>query len=152
MNPGTYLQKRREAAGFTLGEVARQLAMMQFGQVSYTAVQRELIAAEAGTEPLDEARLALLRHVFPFSREVHRRLAAHAADPAAPMPEICRECACSFFDPCHPAGGTAKEFATGTCWWVFQPDPTAEPLCSACALSAPAPVPPVPPTPVKEAA
>lgn len=142
MQPGTYLSKRRHAAGLSLGEVARQLALLQFGIVAYQAgaIARQMKAAEASGEPLDNGQLALLRHVFPLDAEIYRKLvlrhtAAPEDRPPLPLPMVCRACACSWCDPCHPAAGTPAAFATGTCAWADEPgnpdDP--RPICTACA-------------------
>lgn len=128
MKPGTYIKKRREAAGLSLGEVARQLAAMQFGIVRLDRANllAELEHIEADEAGLTLAQAQVLRNVFSLDVGVYdqlldRHLAAKDAREALPLPQICRGCGCSFFDACVPT--TLDE----ACHWAA-PD-----LCSACA-------------------
>lgn len=78
MKPGAYLRSRREAAKLSIGECARQLALMHFGlsRIAYRALLTELEEAEASTSPLTPAQADLLRNVFPFDRALYRQLVA----------------------------------------------------------------------------
>ncbi|WP_375290886.1 hypothetical protein [Qipengyuania sp.] len=164
MPPGTYLRKRREAAGIRIGEVARQVALMSFGIRPYQTGQIlfELVAAEDDRTTLSPPQTALLQHVFPFDRTIYGQLVDLAlADPQTlphlPQPRICTRCACSWNDPCRSTIGTSDgSFFILPCAWTSGPEIDGkEPLCSACA-HAPAPgtitIIPTPTNPAKEPA
>ena len=133
MRPGLYLQKRRQTAGLQVGEVARQLAVMQFG---FNPINRAVTLAHMAAVEMSERHLSLpqaevLRNVFAFDVSVYdqlvdRDLADEITRRSLPHPQICRDCACSYFDPCEKPG--AHPFADATvCGWA------EEDLCTHCA-------------------
>lgn len=134
MSPGVYLRKRREAAGLTLGEVARQLAAMQFGIVH---LDRANVLAQLEKIEDTEAGLTLpqaqvMRHIFPFDVGIYdqlldHHLAAKEEREALAQPPICRVCACSFFDPCDTSATDQGGSFRAACHWAELD------LCSACA-------------------
>ena len=113
MTPGSYIRLRRIAAGLSLGEAARQLAAMQLGLVR---LDRRKLLDELERIEADEAALTLAQAVY--SRLLSRG--------ALPLPQICRGCGCSWFDPCLPDPAIRGERAPA-CHWA-ETD-----LCSACA-------------------
>lgn len=126
MTPGIYLRKRREAAGLSLGEVARQLALFQLGVFGCgrSDILPQLERIEAGAAALTRAQADLLRNVLAFDPSVYNRL---LAGDTLPQPPICRVCACSFFDPCDTSATDQGGSFRAACHWA-EPD-----LCSACA-------------------
>lgn len=141
MSPGTYLQKRRAAAGLSLAEVSRTLAgYLAFGQPIFCpeVVESRLARAEGDVESLPLGLVEILVNVVPLDPAVYGQLVDRAlADPDTcaelPLPQLCRACACSFLDPCLPNPSRSGE-AGHTCHWA-EPD-----LCSHCAPARPAPV------------
>lgn len=118
MTPGTYLAKRRIAAGLSIEDVADAV-------VTVPAVpERDRIdwlrRIEADIAPVTEPIGNALFAVFPFDGDVLARLVdLHSPTPLRiEAPRLCRECACSDFDPCDDI--------VGPCAWVEQD------LCSAC--------------------
>jgi hypothetical protein len=135
MTPGTYLRKRREAAGVSL-----ELAAVAFVPFSSTPFQPLLSPPSEGQSMVATvlkiaARLAELendqRHVdgialmqlsgvVPFEREAYDRLVAlHFGVDVAP-PSICHQCGCGVFTACIDQGHP--------CAWS-ETDPN---LCTAC--------------------
>ncbi len=125
MTPGSYIRLRRIAAGLSLGEVARQLAAVQLGLVRLDRrkLLDELERIEADEAALTLAQAEVLRNVFPLDPTVYSRLLSHGT---LPLPQICRGCGCSWFDPCLPDPAIRGERAPA-CHWA-ETD-----LCSACA-------------------
>lgn len=114
MTPGAYLRVRRQAAGLSLDDVAVRLAV----EPAYPAMSRAewLAAMEEDIAPVAPDTARALRQVFAFDLIVLDRIANG-------MPvEICRGCACSWYDAC--------ETKHGGCYWV-EVD-----LCSVCAAEA----------------
>jgi len=128
MEPGTYLQKRREAAGLAIDDVARMMAPAS--PHARGRVAADLTAIERGGA-LDP-RLALglveeLRTIFRFDPTVYHALAAHAVDPDSelPLPNVCRLCGCSWNDPCEDPD-------RGPCAWAD----AEQDLCTRCLQAA----------------
>jgi hypothetical protein len=127
MIPGTYLRKRREAAGLGLQQVAAKLALLPWAVrpasiEDILLLEERLILAECGTRDLTPEQALLLRNVFRFDAAVYEQLfLCHHAGRASdlPRPQVCRSCACSWHDACDDGG-------VG-CHWSA--DPT---ICSAC--------------------
>ena len=127
MTPGTYLRMRREAAGIDVTDVASGLAVLPWAIRRVGAAERDelalrVAAAEEDRLPYTRPQAELLRNVFAFDVDVyHQLLMLHFAgdDPRArvglPVPQLCRDCACSWYDPCP-----------GGCAWA------EEDLCTAC--------------------
>jgi hypothetical protein len=131
MTPGTYLRKRREAAGLGVIQVAATLAiysMMPRSTNPRAVIVQRLNRAEEDLEPLNRAQLGLLRTAgFSLDIDVYLQLVDLHADPAnpdLPRPAVCRECACSWNDACLVNGRG--------CCWVEQPNPARDGLCTRC--------------------
>lgn len=134
MTPGTYLKKRREAAGLDLRQLAAGLAMLPWAirPASRADIDRlvgHLENAEADRDNLTIDQAALARNLFAFDLDVYQQLLWRHYDPVArgspwslPEPRVCRECACSWHDPCHTRHN-------GPCAFTER-DPG---LCTACA-------------------
>lgn len=128
MTPGTYLMKRRQAAGLSLEEVALHLlalpvAMTGYGRLHLTALAGRLALLEADRDVLSPAQAKLVRSAFSFDDDIYEQLVArHFAgeDCGLPEPRLCRGCGCSWHDACVTAGGP--------CAWSLD-DPS---LCTAC--------------------
>lgn len=126
MTPGTYLAKRRQAAGLSLGEVAEAIAALPWtlrtptsGEIAQLVARLEL--AEADRDNLTVPQAELLRNCFRFEVDIYERLLwQQCGADDLPMPPLCRHCACSWCEPCRDPSGA------GACMWV------AEDLCSAC--------------------
>lgn len=133
MTPGTYLRKRREAAGVSLELAA--VAFIPWPPAGLPAVRGALgtplvalvlkIAAwlaelENDQRHVDSLALTQLQGVVPFEREAYDRLVAlhHGVD--VPPPSICRECGCGVLTACSDQGHA--------CAWS-ETDPH---LCTAC--------------------
>jgi len=124
MSPGTYMRKRREAAGFSIDEIA-----MMVGGKSATGraeIKNLVERLEAGEVGQAQSLVYQLVGAFSFDERVYSALVLRAADPDSrvPIPPICRVCACSFFDPCHDLQGEA-------CGWAPVGE-GEEPLCTMC--------------------
>lgn len=130
--PGTYLRKRREAAGLSIEDVARRLAAMPFpigtphpAEVAHLATF--LREVEADNNNLTYGAALTLRNAYPFDVEAHWHLLVQRYDPDSadlPQPKLCRQCACSFHDACEVEGRP--------CAWS-EADPA---LCTACERAA----------------
>jgi transcriptional regulator with XRE-family HTH domain len=136
MSPGTYLRKRRIAAGLSIEQLAALIA----------AAPRQVIAARGEIEAMErdalragaaEALIRRLRNFFPFDGEILATLRLLAADPESslPRPMVCRRCACSWHDPC-------LDEARGSCAWAEEGE---RPLCTFCRTDEPEPGDVVPP-------
>ena len=127
MAPGTYLQKRREAAGFKIEDVATMLAPTAADRKT---LRNDIALPELGLfEPARVARgeaadlVDSLLAAFSFDQYVYFALVGAAADPAAAadLPAICRVCACTQNDACdHPDHGPCA-------WSGEEPN-----LCTSC--------------------
>ncbi|WP_338445928.1 hypothetical protein V5F89_12335 [Pelagerythrobacter marensis] len=127
MSPGTYIRKRRTMAGVSVAQASGALAALEIlahrtvrGRIGQ--LQQRLAAAEADRDHFTLCEAQILRNVFPFDPNVYEQLVDfHLAGPGAalPEPQICRNCACSYFDACM---GT-----DGPCAWH------SDDLCTVCA-------------------
>jgi len=133
MSPGTYLRLRREAAGFpTIHTLASFIAgaaprMMRPFEERRVMMTFALERAEGDREMLTNWQAGNLIPFFAFDPEVYQKLALlHADGPSSmlPVPQVCRDCGCSWFDPCTTD--------TCTCEWSAA-DPE---LCTACEAKA----------------
>lgn len=133
ISPGTYLRRRREAAGKSHGEVALALAALPWAvrppeQRDVDLLIGGIEEAEADRDNLTVPQALLLRNVYAFDVDVYEELLLiHHAGPGSclAVPQLCRVCACSWMDACvvSPAHVEPVE----VCEWVeFD-------LCSACA-------------------
>ena len=121
MSPGTYLQKRRKAAGLSIAAVAIHVAPNSRDLDRTIDALGRLEADEL--HPGDAFLVQLLRTAFAFDSYVYQQLVdLRLTDPGSmlPRPQVCDRCACSWHDPCQHADGEA-------CHWA------ADNLCSACA-------------------
>ncbi|WP_052507961.1 helix-turn-helix domain-containing protein [Sphingomonas hengshuiensis] len=114
MTPGTYLRKRRTAAGLSIEDVAALLPTEP--HVDLRARVEWLRGIEEGAYPAMTPNTVLaMREAFPFDPDIVCWLFALQNSPDLPAPRLCRICACSEEDACVPV-----------CSWVA-PD-----LCSSC--------------------
>lgn len=128
MTPGTYLRKRREAAGLTLPMVADRIAALPWAIRPATVDQVRRMAvllrqAEGDDNNLTVPQAMLLRNVYGFDVDIYQSLLLrHSYGPAIGVaaPQLCRYCACSWQDACTEHGNG--------CAWV-PGDPT---LCTSC--------------------
>jgi hypothetical protein len=136
MSPGTYIAKRREHAGLDQVDVA---VMISADEDSARQAGVRLMRLEGGAlERIEGIEVDIfldrLLAAFRFRKDIFRALVAAQADPTRPVPPVCRECACSFFDPCFDDHGL-------TCCWT-NAGSGEEPLCSQCDVE-PAPAGPI---------
>lgn len=126
MSPGTYLQKRRQVAGLTIEAAAAALAEPRH---SAEQIASRLRLVEAG----ETATMAAVVHMdlidrlpsaFRFDKHVYYALVGAAQNPKAPVPPVCRRCACSFWDACVDGGGDP-------CGWA-NAGSAEPPLCTMC--------------------
>ncbi|MCW2412034.1 MULTISPECIES: XRE family transcriptional regulator [unclassified Sphingobium] len=118
MSPGTYLARRRAAAGLEVEDVA-----LRIETTPYPMNLRDRVAwlrnIERDVSPLTISTAVALQQLYPFSGEVLVQLAACAEQPERTPPQLCRVCACTQHDPC------CEGYLT--CGWA-EPD-----LCTSCA-------------------
>lgn len=123
MTPALYMQKRREAAGLEVDDVAIMIGEDVGG---YAAAVEQLRKLEAGEDMPAEDLKSLLRilaiEAFSFDPYLYERLQLRAEDPTTPVPPICRGCACSWHDACRTPAGPCAWAETGE-----------QSLCTACA-------------------
>jgi len=117
MSPGQYLRRRREAAGLSIEDLA-----VRFNAVPdyWSARDRAdwFLTVEADIAPIPAGVAVMLRYFVRFNPIVLDALVARRAGLPVPLPRLCRECACSEWDPCE----------RGCSWVETDPD-----LCSRCA-------------------
>lgn len=123
MTPGTYIRKRREAAGVSRDHLA---TFVPTDPPVPSRTRSEWIESiEAGAYPVPYALMMVLERLVPFDPAVLDALAlAEASFDGVTVPPICRVCACSEYDPCLDTQGGHD---TEACAWA-EPD-----LCSFCA-------------------
>ncbi|MBA4164462.1 MAG: hypothetical protein C0510_07500 [Erythrobacter sp.] len=129
MTPGTYLEKRRLMAGYSLSSLARELLMLTcFGtsraESDFRRLRLTLISAEQGSLHHSPARIETIRNFVPLDPAVYFRLVD-----GEQVHGLCRLCACSFHDPCVLPVGPAAALGTSVC------DSTGPSVCSACEQS-----------------
>jgi hypothetical protein len=124
MRPGTYIRKRREAAGQTLDQVVSWFADDGSG-ITRGELMTQLRALESGTAPAKALSAEPLKGAFPFDPDVYLALVFLASGAKVALPPICRVCACSEFDAC------IDDVFGGTCAWA--------PLCTHCQGEDPGP-------------
>jgi hypothetical protein len=133
VTPGQYLRNRREAARLGTIQAAAHLALLASlprARNQRAAIASRLNAAEADELTLGAGELALIRDwAFPLDPAVYLQLADLHADPGnpdLPRPAVCRECGCSWTDPCLMVA------PFGSCCWAEQPTRERGGLCSRC--------------------
>jgi hypothetical protein len=126
VTPGTYLRKRREAAGVPIEKIAAGISTNPRWN------ERDRIILLQGIEgdvtPAANITLAALGNFYRFSPRIYDQLVTiHHFGGRVDPPQLCRVCACTEHDACR-VDQTGWRSATGGlgCWWV-EPD-----LCSAC--------------------
>jgi hypothetical protein len=134
MAPGTYLQLRREAAGYTLSMLAHELLLVTgFGQSraesDFRCLRLTLIAAEEGRMPHKRDRIELIRAFVPLDVSLYLHLVEceQSGDPYR-VDGICAVCACSFHDPCVLHVGPTAALGSSACR-------SGSEICSACEQS-----------------
>lgn len=125
MTPGTYLRKRREAAGWTLKEVVCALvclpdALRPVGGMQMRRLAERLIDAENDEDNLTVAQASLLRRLYPFDLGIYECLELCFHGCAVPVSRICSDCGCSWHDACLTDHGPCA-------WSETHPE-----LCTAC--------------------
>jgi hypothetical protein len=110
ISAGRYLQLRREAAGFTIAQIAERLAPAHKDRSDAVALIK--ILERDGARPRHEGAIAVLRTIFPFDIAVYRQL---CETPADRHPLICRGCGCSRYDLCEDETGCCHFEQPGQC-------------------------------------
>ena len=129
MSPGTYLRKRREAAGISLdlaavafvpwstpGDIAVRIGGEQLTGNSFDpavrlaadnnlilmvrAIARRIAELEADQRQVDRTITGCLARIVPIDVEIYDALVAMFLGVQVPLPQICHECACSWHRPC----------------------------------------------------
>lgn len=108
MSPGKYLQLRRAHTGLGLIQAAATMAALPWtvrnpGPTAKNRAHARLLAAEEDREHFTLPEVESLGTVIPLDPQVYVQLVdLHLAGPTAclPRPQVCRECACSWMDPC----------------------------------------------------
>jgi transcriptional regulator with XRE-family HTH domain len=118
ITPGTYLQRRRLAAGLSIDDVARLLDTEPHINERGRSAWLELVEADA--QPVSLSTLVALKRVYPFDITVIFTLERIRQGSAETPPRLCRVCACSQLDAC------VIDPPSRTCWWA------SEDLCSGC--------------------
>jgi len=132
MTPGTYLEKRRLMAGYSLSSLARDLLMLTgFGSSradsDFRRLRLTLASAEAGSLHHSRERIELIRAFIPLDVSLYLHLVeCDRSGDAYRVDGICAVCACSFLDPCVLHVGPTAELGASACHWS-QPG-----VCSAC--------------------
>lgn len=157
MSPGTYLRKRREAAGVSLdlaavafvpwpdppndasfialaSAAAKSVAVRVLSGVNLLELVRTaagLIAElEADQRVVDRSITRCLANIVPLDVEIYDALVALHLGVHVPLPQICRHCGCSWHRPCidRVESGIPGCFAEHSCSWS-ETDPD---LCTVC--------------------
>lgn len=117
MSPGTYLRKRREAAGIEIEDLA--LALETIPPVSHRVRCEMLVQVERDLHPIGLELLGwLARAGVHFDLDVLLTLADRFYfHTDLPVPPICRTCGCSQADACvsdcgEPCGWAAPDLCT----------------------------------------
>lgn len=132
MTPGTYLNKRRMAAGLEPLELARHMAGMPWpiGEPSPAQIRHfigYLHRLELDHATLTRAQFEVLREALPIDVTVYYDLVAlrdDGPDSELSQPNVCRVCGCSHFNACVDQAGRP-------CAWTS----VENNLCTACALT-----------------
>lgn len=120
--PGVYMRKRREASGFSVGDIAIMLGGKDVA--ARAAFKIAIDSLEAGDAGAYDELVAQLAGAFAFDLRVYDALVLYQADDRTPVPPICRVCACSYFDAC-------LDQADEPCGWA-QVGADEAPLCTMC--------------------
>ena len=138
MSPGTYLRKRRHAAGQTISQLVASLVALAATRPT-SADDRGRLAlklqeAEMDRDYLQPGQTALLAQVIRLDDEVYNQLVCLHVSPIGsglPEPQICRECGCTWHDACliPTSSGPLSSRSAVPCAWS---EGDAH-LCTACA-------------------
>lgn len=125
-SPGKYLRLRREAAGLTCEDIA--LRTETTPPISARARAEWLARVEADIDPITFGMAFALARWVKFDPDVLDRLIAarRSEGHVGAVTAICRDCGCSWRDPCVDAGRRQ------TCGWVN----ADQDWCTACAARA----------------
>jgi hypothetical protein len=128
MTPGTYLAKRREAAGLTRADVAQKLAGLPWAirparEIEIGMLERLLENVETDRTLLTLSQVDLMSVIVRFDKSIYVQLVERPNSGLGR--QVCRDCACTWADPCehHGAG----------CHWAEHSVGDRGPLCSRCA-------------------
>ncbi len=131
MPPGTYLERRREMAGYTLSTLAHELLLLTgFGtsraDSDFRRLRLTLASAEAGSLHHSRERIELIRAFVPLDVSLYLHLVDcdRSGDPYR-VEGLCRICACSFHDPCVLHVGPTAALGASACHFGGE-------ICSAC--------------------
>lgn len=134
MAPGTYLEKRRLMAGYSLTSLARELLLLTgFGasraDSDFRRLRLTLASAEQGSLHHGRDRAELIRAFVPFDVSLYLHLVdcERSGDPYR-VEGLCRCCACSFHDPCVLHVGPTAALGSSACR-------SGSEICSACEQS-----------------
>lgn len=122
MTPGTYLMKRRQAAGLSIDDVAERIGTApHLAQIDRKAWIDRI---ERGIDPISADVLATLRTAYPFIPTIAWRLLDRPrfSPEDFSLPRLCRICGCSERDPCFLPGPEPRL----CCAWA------EEDLCTSC--------------------
>ena len=124
MSVGTYIRRRREAAGLSIEDIVLALGNTPAHRRNLRA-QLEFLERDRLGFGMVEASIAVLAgsRLFAFDPHIARQLLGiqMRGPGAGDEPHICRACGCSYFDACED-----PDF--GPCAWSDR-DPG---LCTAC--------------------
>jgi hypothetical protein len=132
MKPGTYLEKRRLMAGYSLSSLARDLLLLTgFGtsraDSDFRRLRLTLASAEAGSLHHPRERIELIRAFIPLDVSLYLHLVEcdRSGNPYH-VAGLCQNCACSFHDPCVLHVGPTAMLGASVCR-------SGDQICSACA-------------------
>src|SRR3954466_67963 len=131
MSPGTYMQKRREAAGLSREALAACLAAAGPGADAAAYLDRlgklEAHDLDSFTAATHLDLLDRLHGWVRYDQAVYFSLIAAADNPSRYVPPVCRSCACSWEDPCLET----QDGEVTPCGWA-NAGTTEAPICSRC--------------------
>lgn len=120
LSPGSYLRRRREAAGISIEMLSLMIDTFPHTCARYRA---DLIASiEADDIPITPGTAVVLRLAYVFDPLVLDQLAMIHDGSMILEPHLCRVCGCSWHDPCRDGS------PIGRCAW--SKDDTN--LCTSC--------------------
>ncbi|MFN3387468.1 MAG: hypothetical protein ACK40O_00940 [Allosphingosinicella sp.] len=140
LTPGGYLRRRREAADITIDELALAIAsgsghLVSWDERSALARRISLLEADSAGPDVDMPFILAIGAHVRLDEQVYLGLVGYAAAPNAGLliPDHCRGCGCSHYDPCIDG--------VYPCAW----SDGSKTICTACegptqpAIAAPAP-------------
>lgn len=122
MTPGTYLAKRRQAAGLSIDDVAERISTAPH----LAAIDRKawIERIEQDIDPISADVLATLLVAYQFAPTIVWRLtdAPLFSPEDLAVPRICARCGCSDRDPCFLPGPEPRQ----CCGWA------SDDICTSC--------------------